>query len=146
MSTKVKQLKKQLKKERALPSVQRNQARQSGVLFDSATRQEMYSGGLPGLSHGSNQMTIQENNSSSNDPLPQIRVSQNDDHHQIAQQTGGDSAFIKMNTNNWKSKGSSRSSASGIPLSPLTTSNVEEAKKDLGNTRQISKEEPVIKK
>ena len=139
-------MKKQLKKERALPSVQRNQARQSGVLFDSATRQEMYSGGLPGLSHGSNQMTIQENNSSSNDPLPQIRVSQNDEHqhHQITQQTGGDSAFIKMNTNNWKSKGSSRSSASGIPLSPLTTSNIEEAKKDVGNTRQMAKEEPVI--
>jgi hypothetical protein len=106
----------------------------------------MYSGGLPGLSHGSNQMTIQENNSSSNDPLPQIRVSQNDEHqhHQITQQTGGDSAFIKMNTNNWKSKGSSRSSASGIPLSPLTTSNIEEAKKDVGNTRQMAKEEPVI--
>jgi hypothetical protein len=91
-------------------------------------------------------MTIQENNSSSNDPLPQIRVSQNDEHqhHQIAQQTGGDSAFIKMNTNNWKSKGSSRSSASGIPLSPLTTSNIEEAKKDVVNTRQMSKQEPVI--
>jgi hypothetical protein len=105
----------------------------------------MYSGGLPGISNGSNQMTIQENNSSTNEPLPQIRVSQNDQQQLIAQATGGDSAFIKMNTNNWKSKGSSRSSASGIPLSPLTTSNIEEVKKDFGHTRQMSKEEPVIK-
>ena len=76
-------MKKQLKKEGALPSVQRNQARQSGALFDSATRQEMYSG-LPVVSKG-NQMNIKENNSSSNEPLPQIRVSQNEEQQQMAQ-------------------------------------------------------------
>ena len=61
------------------------------------------------------------------------------------QQTGGDSAFIKINTNNWRSKGSSRSSHSGIVLSPLTTSNIDEVKHDpAGHTRHLSKEEQLI--
>ena len=64
--------------------------------------------------------------------FPQIAPVQKD---QVIQQTGGDSAFIKVNTNNWKSKASSRSSQSGIALSPLTTSNIEEIKQDAGHTR-----------
>jgi hypothetical protein len=86
-------------------------------------------------------MTIEENrdNSLSKPELPDLK------NHQVNQQTGGDSAFIKLNTNNWKSKGSSRSSHSGIVLSPITTSNIDEAKLEaVGHTRHLSKEDQLI--
>jgi hypothetical protein len=53
--------------------------------------------------------------------------------------------LIEHNTNNWKSKGSSRSSHSGIVLSPITTSNIDEAKLEaVGHTRHLSKEDQLI--
>jgi|LauGreDrversion4_2_1035121.scaffolds.fasta_scaffold12593_2 hypothetical protein len=86
-------------------------------------------------------MSIQENGNFSNQDLPQIRPSSKEAAAGL-QETGGDSAFIKINTNNWKSKGSSRTSNNGVSLSPLTTSKVEDPKVvDVGHTRQILREE-----
>ncbi len=91
---------------------------------------------LPGISKHTNQMTIEENHASQDLQMPDIVQNDPVDH---------ESAFIKLNTNNWRSKNSSRSSQQGIPISPLTVSNLGVVDVEAGRTRLLSKQEAVIK-